>query len=152
MKILLAFMILCSNFAFSQLDENKDIIDSRLVSTNIIPRKIENFREEIKLSNKTLDTIKIWYNSKNLAKYIAVSNVKNGIDDDYFHNLSTHLNIGFKLTNTLKVNNQEFFYDSKMKRLIIKNYSSDKKHLLTEVLFISDFDIIKSKLPQVINW
>ncbi len=152
MKILLAFIILSSNFVFSQLDENKDIIDSRLVSTNIIPRKIENFREEIKLSNKTLDTIKIWYNSKNLAKYIAVSNVKKGIDNDYFHTLSTHLNIGFKLTNTLKVNNQEFFYDSKMKRLIIKNYSSDKKHLLTEVLFISDFDIIKSKLPQVINW
>ena len=152
MKILITLIILSSNIVFSQLDETKNVIDSRLISTNVVPKKIGNYSEEIKLSNKSLDTIKVWYNSKNLAKYIAVSNIKNGIDDDYFHNLSTHLNIGFKLTNTLKINNQEFFYDSKMKRLIIKNYSSEINNKLIEVLFISDYDLIINKLPQVINW
>ena len=31
--------------------------------------------------------------------FISVSNNEIGIDNDYFHKLSTHLNTGFKLTN-----------------------------------------------------
>jgi len=145
-------MLFYFNCAFSQLDESKEIIDRRLVATNIIPKKRGNFREEIKLSNKTFDTIKIWYNSQNLAKLIAVSNFHNGIDNNYYDSLLTHLCIGFIQSNSIKIKNQEFFYDSKMKKLIIKHYSLEIKNKLIEVLLVSDFDLIKNKLPQVLNW
>ncbi len=151
MKTQLIFIFLTTNFVFSQLDETKDVIDSKLISTNIIPRKEGNFREEIKLSNKSLDTIKIWYNTQNLAKFISASNVENGIDNDCFHKLSTNLNIGFNLTNSVKANSQDFYYDSKLKRLIVKNYSSSDKTKLIRVEFISDYDLIKTKLPEVTN-
>jgi hypothetical protein len=152
MKTKIILLLLSINFGFSQLDENKNVIDSRLISTNILPNKIGNFREEIKLSNKAFDTIKVWYNSNNLAKFISVINKKSGFNNDSFHRLSSHLNIGFKLTDFLDIDNREFFYDSKMRRLIIKIYSSEIKNKLIEVQFISDYDLIKNKLPQVINW
>jgi hypothetical protein len=152
MKIVLLLLLFGFNLTFSQLNETKNVIDSRLISTTILPKNIGNFREEIKLAHKSLDTIKVWYNSQNLAKYIVVSNNDKGIDANSFHNLSSHLNIGFKFTNLLKINNQEFFYDSKLKRLIIKKYSSDIKNILTEVIFISDYDLIINKLPEVTNW
>ena len=152
MKTIFIFLLFSSNFAFSQLDETKDLIDSRLISTNVIPKMIGNFREEIKLSNKKLDTIKVWYNSLNLAKFICVINKKKGFDNDSFHRLSLHLNIGFNLTNSIIIENHEFFYDSKMRRLIIKMYSSEIKNKLIEIQFVSDYDLIKNKLPQVINW
>jgi hypothetical protein len=152
MKTKIILLLLSINFGFSQLDENKNVIDSRLISTNILPNKIGNYREEIKLSNKAFDTIKVWYNSNNLAKFISVINKKSGFNNDSFHRLSSHLNIGFKLTDFLDIDNREFFYDSKMRRLIIKIYSSEIKNKLIEVQFISDYDLIKNKLPQVINW
>jgi hypothetical protein len=58
----------------------------------------------------------------------------------------------FKLTNTLINNNQEFFYDSKRKKLIIKIYSKKTKNKLVEVQLISDYNLIESKLPEVKNW
>ena len=152
MKTKIILLLLSINFGFSQLDENKNVIDSRLISTNILPNKIGNYREEIKLSNKAFDTIKVWFNSNNLAKFISVINKKSGFNNDSFHRLSSHLNIGFKLTDFLDIDNREFFYDSKMRRLIIKIYSSEIKNKLIEVQFISDYDLIKNKLPQVINW
>ena len=60
--------------------------------------------------------------------------------------------MGFKLTNTLINNNQEFFYDSKRKKLIIKIYSKKTKNKLVEVQLISDYNLIESKLPEVKNW
>ena len=152
MKNILLVFLFIPNFALSQLDDSKYKIDSRLISTKIEPKIIGNFREEIKLTNISLDTVKVWYNSKNLAKFISISNNEIGIDNDYFHKLSTHLNIGFKLTNISKANNQEFFYDSKRKRLIIKIFSKIIKEKLVEVQFISDFELIKNKLPEVKNW
>jgi hypothetical protein len=152
MRIFIIVAVCFSNFAFCQLDEPKYRIDSRLISTKIQPKNIGSFREEIKLTNISLDTVKIWYNSKNLAKLIAVTNNKTGIDSDYFDRLSTHFNIGFKSTNTLKINNQEFFYDSKRKKLIIKIYSEITKNKLIEVQLISDYDLITNKLPEVKNW
>ena len=152
MKTKIILLLLSINFGFSQLDENKNVIDSRLISTNILPNKIGNYREEIKLSNKAFDTIKVWFNSNNLAKFISVINKKSGFNNDSFHRLSSHLNIGFKLTDFLDIDNREFFYDSKMRRLIIKIYSSEIKNKLIEVQLISDYDLIKNKLPQVINW
>lgn len=152
MKLLFLILIFVSNYGFSQLDENKKIIDSRLISTNVSPKFIDGYKEEVKLSNKTFDTIKILYNEQDLAKLISVCNKKSGIDNNYFHKLSSHFNIGFKLTNSININNQEFFYDSKMKRLIIKTYSLDTLNKLIEVQFISDFNLIKNKLTQVINW
>jgi hypothetical protein len=152
MKTIIILLLLSINFGFSQLDEKKNVIDSRLISTNILPNKIGNYREEIKLSNKSFDTIKIFYNEQNIAKFISVINKKSGFNNDSFHQLSSHLNIGFQLTDFLDIDNHEFFYDSKMKRLIIKIYSSEIKNKLIEVQFISDYDLIKKKLPQVINW
>jgi hypothetical protein len=152
MKTILIFLLFSFNYTFSQLDETKDLIDSRLISTNAIPKMIGTFREEVKLSNKSFDTIKVWYNSTNLAKFICVINKNNGFDNDTFHRLSTHLNIGFKLSNSIIIDNQEFYYDSIMRRLIIKIYSTEIKNKLIEVQFISDYDLIKNKLPQVINW
>jgi hypothetical protein len=152
MKTIIIFLLLSINFGFSQLDEKKNVIDSRLISTNILPNKIGNYREEIKLSNKSFDTIKIFYNEQNIAKFISVINKKSGFNNDSFHRLSSHLNIGFQLTDFYDTDNHEFFYDSKMKRLIIKIYSSEIKNKLIEVQFISDYDLIKKKLPQVINW
>jgi hypothetical protein len=152
MKTIIILLLLSINFGFSQLDEKKNVIDSRLISTNILPNKIGNYSEEIKLSNKSFDTIKIFYNEQNIAKFISVINKKSGFNNDSFHQLSSHLNIGFQLTDFLDIDNHEFFYDSKMKRLIIKIYSSEIKNKLIEVQFISDYDLIKKKLPQVINW
>ena len=152
MKTKIILLLLSINFGFSQLDETKGLIDSRLISTNAIPKILGNFREEIKLSNKSFDTIKIFYNEQNIAKFISVINKKSGFNNDSFHRLSSHLNIGFKLTDFLDIDNREFFYDSKMRRLIIKIYSSEIKNKLIEVQFISDYDLIKNKLPQVINW
>jgi hypothetical protein len=152
MKTIIILLLLSINFGFSQLDEKKNVIDSRLISTNILPNKIGNYREEIKLSNKSFDTIKIFYNEQNIAKFISVINKKSGFNNDSFHQLSSHLNIGFQLTDFLDIDNHEFFYDSKMKRLIIKIYSTEIKNKLIEVQFISDYDLIKKKLPQVINW
>jgi hypothetical protein len=152
MKTIIILLLLSINFGFSQLDEKKNVIDSRLISTNILPNKIGNYREEIKLSNKSFDTIKIFYNEQNIAKFISVINKKSGFNNDSFHQLSSHLNIGFQLTDFLDIDNHEFFYDSKMKRLIIKIYSSEIKNKLIEVQFISDYELIKKKLPQVINW
>lgn len=152
MRIILLLLLLFLNKAFSQLDEAKQKIDSRLISTNIQPKNIGLFAEEIKLTEISLDTVKIWYNSKNLAKFISITNNELGIDNDYFHKLSTHLNVGFKLTNISKINNQEFFYDSKRKRLIIKTYSKTVNKKLVEVEFISDYELIITKLPEVKNW
>ncbi len=152
MKTIIILLLLSINFGFSQLDEKKNVIDSRLISTNILPNKIGNYSEEIKLSNKSFDTIKIFYNEQNIAKLMSVINKKSGFNNDSCHQLSSHLNIGFQLTDFLDIDNHEFFYDSKMKRLIIKIYSSEIKNKLIEVQFISDYDLIKKKLPQVINW
>jgi hypothetical protein len=152
MKTISILFLLSINFTFSQLDEPKVVIDSKLISTNVIPKMKGNYREEIKLSNKTLDTIQIFYNEQNIAKFISVTNHNSGFNTDSFHRLATHLNIGFHLTNTLNIDNCEFFYDSKMKRLIIKIYSSEIKNKLVEIQFISDYDLIINKLPQVINW
>jgi hypothetical protein len=152
MKTPIILLLFSFSSAFSQLDESKDVIDSRLVSTNVIPKKIGIYHEEIKLSNKTFDTIKVWYSSQNVAKFISINNKKEGFDNEAFHRLSSHLNIGFNLTNSLNIANQEFFYDSKIRRLIIKIYSSQLKNKLVEVQFISDYELIKNKLPQVINW
>ncbi len=152
MKIFIIVAVCYSNLVFCQLDESKTVIDSRLIPTNINPKNIGNFREEIKLTNKLLDTVKVWYNSQNLAKFIAITNNKSGINNDQFHKLSSHFNIGFKLTNSSKVGNQEFFYDSKRKKLIIKIYSKIKKEKLIEVQFISDYELITNKLPEVKNW
>ena len=145
-------IILFSNYTFSQLNETKSVIDSRLISTNEIPVKVGDFIQEVKLTNIKLDTVKIWYNTENLAKLIAVSNYKKGINSDIFPNLSSHFNIGFKPTNSLTMSNKDFFYDSKLKRLIVKIYSLVIKNKLVEVQFISDFKIIKNILPQVSNW
>jgi hypothetical protein len=152
MKIFILVTICFSNLAFCQLDETKKNIDSRLISTSINTITIGKFREEIKLANKSLDTVKVWYNTQNLAKFISVSNNKKGIDNNYFHKLSTHFNIGFNLTNSLKIDNREFFYDSKIKRLIIKIYNQIKQDKLIEVQFISDFETIKNILPETKNW
>ena len=152
MKLLVLILVFTFNFGFCQLDESKKNIDTRLVATNVNPKIIDDYREEVKLSNKTLDTIKILYNGQNLAKRISIINKNLGIGNDYFHELSKHLNGGFKLTNSIKINNQSFFYDSKIKRLIIKTYSLKEKNKLVEVEFLSDFNLIKNKLPQVINW
>jgi len=152
MKTLIILIFLSSNFVFSQLDKTKEVNDSKLLSTNLSPIKIGGFREEIKLYKKSLDTIKIWYNNQNLAKLITISNSKNGIDSNYFHNLSSYLNIGFNLTNSLKANKKDFFYDSKLKRLIVKNYDSQDKTKLIRVEFISDYALITAKLPEVTNW
>lgn len=152
MKTISILFLLSINFTFSQLDEPKVVIDSKLISTNVIPKMKGNYREEIKLSNKTLDTIKIFYNEQNIAKFISVTNHNSGFNTDSFHRLATHLNIGFHLTNSLNIDNYEFFYDSKIKRLIIKIYSSEIKNKLVEIQFISDYDLIINKLPQVINW
>ena len=152
MKTISILFLLSINFTFSQLDEPKVVIDSKLISTNIIPKMKGNYREEIKLSNKTLDTIKIFYNEQNIAKFISVTNHNSGFNTDSFHRLATHLNIGFHLTNSLNIDNCEFFYDSKIKRLIIKIYSSEIKNKLVEIQCISDYDLIINKLPQVINW
>ena len=152
MKNIILVFLLLTNLAFSQLDDPKYKIDSRLISTNIKPKIIGDFREEIKLTNISLDTVKVWYNSKNLAKFISVTNNEVGIDNEYFEKISTHFNMGFKLTNTLINNNQEFFYDSKRKKLIIKIYSKKTKNKLVEVQLISDYNLIESKLPEVKNW
>ena len=60
--------------------------------------------------------------------------------------------MGFKLTNTLINNNQEFFYDSKRKKLIIKIYSKKTKNKLVEVQLISDYNLIESNLLAIKNW
>ena len=152
MKNIILVFLLLTNLAFSQLDDPKYKIDSRLISTNIKPKIICDFREEIKLTNISLDTVKVWYNSKNLAKFISIINHEIGIDNDYFHKLSTHFNSGFKVTNTSIIGNQEFFYDSKRKKIIIKIYSKITKNKLIEVQLISDYNLIVNKLPEVKNW
>src|SRR5690606_17285736 len=106
---------------------------------------------ENKVFKKTLDTLKIVYNNENIAVEITVLNSKIGITSNSFHKLSNQLNHGFKLTHSSKNNENEFFYDSKLKRLIIKRYDSSTSKKLIEIIFISDFEIIKSKFPQVIN-
>jgi hypothetical protein len=152
MKIIITFILFFSNFVFCQLNENKKFIDTILLDINIANKLEGNFREEIKLIPETNDTIKIWYNHNNIAKQIIISNHEKGINKKYFHDLSERFNTGFYLTNSLKNNNQEYFYDSNNKRLIIKIYSTKKRKKLNEVQFISDYEIIKNKLPEVKNW
>ena len=59
MKNIILVCVFITNFDFSQLDDSKYKIDSRLISTKIEPKIIGDFREEIKLTNISLDTVKV---------------------------------------------------------------------------------------------
>ena len=97
MKNIILVLLFLTNLAFSQLDDPKYKIDSRLISTNIKAKIIGDFREEIKLTNVSLDTVKIWYNSENLAKLIAVTNNEVGIDNEYFEKYHGFTPLGFEI-------------------------------------------------------
>jgi predicted nucleic acid-binding protein len=151
MKLLITFLLLICSFSYSQLNKTKSYIDSNLEALSLDSKTTNGYLTENKILKKTLDTLKIVYNTGNIAVEIAVLNSKDGITSDSFHKLSYQLNSGFKLTHSSKNNENEFFYDSKLKRLIIKRYDSISYKKLIEIIFISDFEIIKSKFPQVIN-
>lgn len=152
MKITLFIVVLISNFSFSQLNESKKTIDQRLIKTNLNSKSVDGFREETVLAQKTLDTIKIYYDKDDKAKIIKVIDKINGFDKKNSDLMISHLNLNSKPTFSEKAETIDYLYDSKNKILTLKIFETKEKKKLIEIQMISDYETIKKNLPQTIKF
>lgn len=152
MKISLIILLFISNYSFSQLNESKKVIDERLVKTTLKSKLIDGFREETLLSQKSLDTIKVYYDKNNKAKIIKVIDRINGFDEKNSNLIISHLNLNSKSNFSKKSETIDYLYDSKKKILTLKIFENKEKKKLIEIQMISDPDYVKKNLPETIKF
>jgi hypothetical protein len=149
LKLVALLLFFCSTTTFGQLDLSKSEVEINLNKPTFNQEIIENLLFEFKILNKHLDTLKIGYDEKNVAKKIIVNNKTLGVLDQGFHALIKLFDPDFRATDKYKDFNSDYFYDSFSKHLIQVKYNSAPKRKNIEIVFLSDAEKVKQFLSKI---